>query len=96
MRTLLFSTILLFSQAGCGICDRMCDRERERDDLPPSPRLGDRFERDNRDPGDPNRPPPWHWFGPSRETPLNPAIPNLPPTREPTAPRAEDPSWRNR
>ena len=93
MKTTFLFAILLSTLTGCGICDRMTDRDR--DDLPPRPGL---FDRDNRsaDPRDPSQPPAMHWFGPAKDTPLNPPIPNLPPTREPTAPRAEDPSWRNR
>lgn len=87
-----FVTLSLFS--GCALCDR-CD---DRDDLPPKPRLGDRLDpgsRDDRGPNDDR--PPLHWFAPDRKgTTINPPIPELPPQREPTAPRAEDPSWRNR
>ena len=87
MRMLIPIAILsLFS--GCALYDR-CD---DRNDLPPRPGLR---ERDDRGPDGDRQP--LHWFGPDRRgTPINPAIPDLPPTREPTAPRAEDPSWRNR
>jgi hypothetical protein len=88
MRTLLLTFVLVAPiLSGCAMCDQRPD-----DDLPPKPGF---FERVGDDINDPNRP--FHWFGPNRNPPgINPPIPELPPTREPTAPRAEDPSWRNR
>jgi hypothetical protein len=81
MRSLLLVSLLSMA-TGCGICDRWQDR-RERDrDLPPR---------------DDEPLPRFGFIGPSREAPpINPPIPELPPQREFTAPRAEDPSWRNR
>ncbi len=94
MRVLSFLSFAILTITGCGTLDRMCDGDG--DDLPPRPGLRDRFEREP-DPRDSaGDRPPLHWFGPSRTTPINPPIPDLPPQREPVAPRAEDPSWRNR
>ncbi|MFO0937020.1 MAG: hypothetical protein U0798_10955 [Gemmataceae bacterium] len=85
MRKIVLSAIFLAGISGCALCDQ----GRCRDDLPPNPDQNSggmrQFDFSN-----------MHWFGPAKETPINPPIPNLPPTREPTAPRAEDPSWRNR
>jgi len=87
MRTFLLTFALVAPiLSGCALCDQ------KQDDLPPQPGF---FERVGDDLNDPNRP--LHWYGPQRAAPpINPPIPDLPPTRVPTAPRAEDPSWRNR
>jgi hypothetical protein len=87
MRTILFTFALVAPiLSGCAMCDQ------RQDDLPPPPGF---FERVGDNLTDPDRP--FRWFGPSKSPPgINPPIPELPPTREPTAPRAEDPSWRNR
>lgn len=87
MRRIVIAGTLLLAAGCCG--DRPWFRG---DDDRPLLRDRDRDER-NMDDG-PGR---FHWFGPSKDAPkINPPIPNLPPTRDPIPPRAEDPSWRNR
>jgi len=88
MRTFFLTFVLVAPVlSGCAMCDQRPD-----DDLPPKPGF---FERVGDNLNDPDRP--FHWFGPHKSAPpINPPIPNLPPQFIPTAPRAEDPSWRNR
>lgn len=81
MRFFFFPTLFALT-SGCGICERMQDRRDQDRDLPPR---------------DAEPLPRFGFIGPSRQAPpINPPVPELPPQREFMAPRAEDPSWRNR